>query len=140
MEAIKVMILDDDACIRKLLVKYCQEFGYDVVSYSEPLNCPSYLRQKCECSRNYSCSDIIITDINMPNMSGLDFLKHQLKNNCRGLIHHKAVMSGDISKEQEEQARQMGCAIFTKPFDLEEIGNWLKQCEQSIRKQREGEK
>mgnify|MGYP003959056111 CR=1 FL=1 len=71
---IKAIVLDDDDSIRTLTSEILKDRGYDVCASSEPLFSPVYLNEECTCSDEH-CSTIVITDINMPNLNGLEMLE-----------------------------------------------------------------
>jgi CheY-like chemotaxis protein len=76
--------------------------------------------------------DVLITDQRTPKMTGLDFIENQTRNGCKAIMKNKAVISGNWTKEECEQAKSLGCQIFNKPFRIEEISEWLDECEKSI--------
>jgi CheY-like chemotaxis protein len=58
--------------------------GYEVMSYAAPFLCPLYLLDgSCQCPTQRACCDIIITDLRMPKLSGLEFIGNQKKKNAR---------------------------------------------------------
>ncbi len=123
----RAVIIDDDCSIRSLMGEVLNERGYEVHSSSEPFSCPIYLGSRCSCPVGTNCTDIIITDINMPNMTGLEFIENQKKKNCK--VKNIAVMSGRWTDDKLQHAKVLGCHTFDKPFMLEKIENWLDCCE-----------
>ena len=83
----------------------------------------------CQCEF-FVCSDIIVTDINMPNISGLDFIENQLNHGCK--VNNFAVMSGAWTDKQAEKAKKLGLYIFKKPIDMKDFNNWLDDCEKRL--------
>ncbi|HIE44472.1 MAG TPA: response regulator [Candidatus Omnitrophica bacterium] len=80
---------------------------------------------------NYTCGDFIITDIHMPSMTGLDFIENQLRQGgCKSM--NFAVMSADWTDLQLQQAKRLGCYVLKKPFDPQELIDWLVECEKKI--------
>ncbi len=92
MERPRAVVLDDDYTIRTLVDAVLSERGYEVHGSFRPLSCPVFLDSKCSCSADTHCTNIIITDINMPEMTGLEFIEHQKRNGCK--VQNIAVMSG----------------------------------------------
>lgn len=80
MERLRAVVLDDDYTIRTLVDGVLNERGYEVHGSSGPSTCPVFLDSKCSCSVNTHCTNIIITDINMP---GLEFIENQKINECK---------------------------------------------------------
>lgn len=90
---IRSLVLEDDACLRKLIVTLLKEKGHESYAFPDPSVCPVYLKKDCPCPLDYACADIMITDIQMPNITGLKFIENQAKRFCK--IPNKAMMSGD---------------------------------------------
>ncbi len=126
---IKAIVLDDDDSIRTLTSEILKDRGYEVCASSEPLFSPVYLNEECACSDEH-CSTIVITDINMPNMTGLEFIEHQKSMGCK--FQNVAVMSGRWTNESLAHANRLGCQTFSKPFKITEIKKWLDECEDRL--------
>ena len=126
---IKAIVLDDDDSIRTLTSEILKDRGYDVCASSEPLFSPVYLNEECTCSDEH-CSTIVITDINMPNMTGLEFIEHQKSMGCK--FQYVAVMSGRWTNETLAHANRLGCQTFSKPFKITEIKKWLDEYEKRL--------
>jgi Response regulator containing CheY-like receiver, AAA-type ATPase, and DNA-binding domains len=124
---LRAIVLDDEYAMRTLIGEILEERGYDVHVSSEPFSSPIFLESKCDCPVDTPCANILITDINMPNMTGLEFIKHQKKKGCK--IQNIAVMSAGWTAEDVEHAKRLGCHTFKKPFDFDEIDKWLDSCE-----------
>lgn len=126
----RVLVFEDNEAVRSLVSSYMRERGYEVHEFSEPGACPSLLDRECPCPAGYICADIIITDIDMPNITGLEFIENQQKHGCK--VRHFAVMSGSWSDAELTHAAELGCAIFNKPFRFNELSAWLDNCEKEI--------
>jgi hypothetical protein len=48
---------------------------------------------------------------------------------CHAPPQNKIVISSAITPEQEREFRALGCHILPKPFQLEELGRMVKECE-----------
>jgi CheY-like chemotaxis protein len=127
---IRAVVLDDDGAIKALVSNLLRERGYEVYASSEPFLSQVYMGSGCSCSVGHTCTDIIITDNNMPNMSGLKFIERQKRMGCR--VQNTAVMSGSWTKEEIEHAKKLGCHVFNKPFKINEIKEWLNECEKEL--------
>ena len=126
---IKAIVLEDDDTIRILTAEILKDRGYDVYASSEPLFSPVYLNEECTSPDEY-CTTIVITDINMPNMTGLEFIEHQKSMGCK--FQYVAVMSGRWTNEALAHANRLGCQTFSKPFKITEIKKWLDECEERL--------
>ncbi len=128
-EKIRAIVLDDDSVIRNLIYDILKDRGYEAHASSEPLFCPVYLDSECSCSVEHFCTTIIITDINMPNMTGLEFIEHQKSMGCK--VQNVAVMSGRWTNEELEHAKRLDCHMLKKPFKIDELEKWLNECEKN---------
>ena len=104
----RAFVLDDDQILRELLRQVLEDRGYEVLTYSNPGLCPLYNEGSCHCTDGEACGDIIISDVNMPNVSGLGFVERQKKMECK--IKNVALMSGfwsgtDVEKQRDLVAR-----------------------------------
>ena len=75
---IRAVILDDEPVIRRMLWTLCDERGYEVFTFRDPCVCPLHTIRKCPCPDGTICADIIISDVTMLNVSGLDFIEDLL--------------------------------------------------------------
>ncbi len=130
LKKLRAIVLDDDYVLRTLIDDVLKDRGYEVHGSSEPFFCPVYLNSKCPCPVETHCTDIIITDINMPNMTGFEFIENLKRNRCK--IQKIAIMSGSWTDEQLEHAKRLGCHTFEKPFKLDEFEKWLDECEKKL--------
>ncbi len=128
--AIRVYVLDDDELIRITLSSFLEQEGYEVSAFAQPDHCPIYYSKTCGCKKGQACADIIITDLNMPGQSGMDFIENQIRRGCK--VNHIAVMSGDWSDPGLNKARHMGLMVFLKPFSILHIRKWLRQVRQEL--------
>ncbi len=127
---IRAVVIDDEDLIRNLIYDIMKKRGYEVYASSEPLLCPIYLGSKCSCPVEHFCTTIVITDIDMPNMTGLEFIEHQKSMGCK--VQNVAVMSGRWTGEEIEHAKSLDCHMFKKPFKIDEIEKWLNECEKKL--------
>jgi CheY-like chemotaxis protein len=126
----RALIFDDEKEIRNILWMLFDYRGYQVFTFPHPGICPLSKEEKCPCSTEEMCSDVILSDLNMPVKKGMDFLEEQIEKGCK--CKHFGLMSGDFTDEDVSRAKSLGVNIFKKPFTLEEITNWLDQIEQDI--------
>jgi len=122
---IRAMIFEDDSEIRSPLVKILELRGYEVLAFPRAFVC-----QTCQCPEGYVCADIIICDVSMPGLTGVQFLEHQRTRGCRN--RNVALMSGYWSESDRRRATGLGCQVFQKPFTTDELTNWLDACEKTI--------
>lgn len=114
----KVLVIDDDTDIRQA----CVEF----------LNAQNYEVQSADCGEEgiellqRSAFDIVITDLKMPGLSGLDVLKY-VKANFPSTEVIIITAYGTI--ENAVEAMRMGAYNYiTKTFDIDEFDLMIKRC------------
>jgi DNA-binding NtrC family response regulator len=126
----RALIFDDDRAIRQVLWKFFDRKGYEIFTFPNPGICPLSDEKICPCPEDQACADIIISDIKMPFMNGLDFIDEQIKKGCK--CNHLALMSGSFTDEYLTKAKSLEIKIFTKPFKLTEIEEWIESIEKNI--------
>ena len=126
----RVLIFEDNDFLRSTLKDIIVSNGYEVYDFSNPGMCPQYLSSNQNCLWDDSCSDIIISDVNMPVETGLEFIKNRLSMGCK--VKFRALMSADWAESDLQYAQKIGCKVFQKPFDLEELLQWLENCKKQI--------
>ena len=126
----RVLIFDDQKEIRQLLWSLFDRRGYEVLTFPHPGVCPLSEEHPCPCQKEQACSDVIISDLNMPFKNGLDFVEEQIHKGCR--CKNIALMSGAFTNERLAKTRSLGITIFKKPFQLADIINWLDRIEKDI--------
>ena len=131
----RVLIFDDQKEIRQLLWSLFDDRGYEVFTFPHPAICPLAEADCCPCPPDQSCTDIIISDVDMPILNGLDFIEQQIGKGCR--CKYIALMSGAFTDEQIAKATALGITLFRKPFRITDIINWLDRIEKEIDPRRE---
>ena len=127
---VRTILFEDSQEIRQLLEQFFKKRGHEVFTYEDPTRCPLQHAHDCQCTENERCADIIITDLDMPNVSGLDFLDGQMSKGCK--IQYIAIMSGAWPEASKGRAKGLGYAVFEKPFSLSALTKWLDKCEEHI--------
>lgn len=64
----RILVVDDDPRIRESLGMLLQSAGYDVVTADNGVTAVAHLRG--------TVPDVLLTDINMPQMSGVELISH----------------------------------------------------------------
>ncbi|MGB9122308.1 MAG: sigma-54 dependent transcriptional regulator [Candidatus Angelobacter sp.] len=119
---VRFMIVDDHPSIRKLCMTVGTSVGFSCVEAESAEAALSQLEN--------DSPDIILTDLMMPNMSGLEFLPRVKQLLPRTEI---AIMTGHGSIETAVQAMKLGAYDYiTKPFRVEELKLLLQRMVEKI--------
>jgi two-component system response regulator AtoC len=111
----RILVADDDAAIRSVLRDFLEDEGYDI---SEAENGPQVLTALHD--QNGASPHLVLMDVRMPELSGLDVLRDARKspNDQLPVIIMTAFGTSNIAIE----AMQLGAYDYiTKPFDLEDV-------------------
>jgi len=128
----RAIIFDDEPSVLELLDAVLSRRGYEVMSFSKPVVCPIYENNETTCTNEYPCADVIITDFNMPKMTGIELLKKQMEYGCRLSSKNKALISAYLDDEAQKSIEQLGCSYLSKPFRISTLSLWLDDCEKRI--------
>lgn len=134
---LRIIIFEDDPLSRELLLRSIGQLGHEVLAFPDPLACPLYTRDDCSCSQQHPCGDLLISDNRMPRMTGLEFVRRQAEQGCKGAAVNKALISGAWTDAQRLEAQRLGCKILGKPFSPTELLAWIREREASINPHRQ---
>lgn len=126
----RAVIFDDNDLIRRNLWYFFDQRGYEVYTFRGPGICPLHVVRECPCPGDTSCADLIISDVNMLGMNGIDYIERLIRKGCK--VRNFAFMSGYFTPTDMERTAKLGCALFSKPFDMHSIAAWVELVEQSI--------
>ncbi|MFT5925143.1 MAG: DNA-binding NtrC family response regulator [Paraglaciecola sp.] len=107
---IKILIVDDEPLIVDEVKETLNDEGYDCFSANN-------VNDAIDIARNNSDIDLILTDLNMPGKSGLDFISIM-----EAEFNHKftfIVMSGHGSSDVESAITAQGFNFLRKPIDVD---------------------
>ena len=121
---IRLLIVDDEQSIRKLCMTVGEALGFACMEAESGETALALLEEQP--------AHIILTDLVMPHMSGLEFLERVKKMLPRTEV---AVMTGHGSVETAVQAMKLGAYDYIgKPFSpLEELRLFLRRMAEKIR-------
>jgi CheY-like chemotaxis protein len=128
----RTILLEDDDQMRQMLTLLLERRGHEVLAFSSPAACSIFLDPACQCPQQHPCADILITDLNMPIMNGLEFIHLQEQRGCKGMTENKLLLSANIDQKQVAQAQKLGCAVMRKPFRLTNLLAWIAEAENRI--------
>ncbi len=121
---IRLLIVDDEQSIRRLCVTVGEALGFVCLEAASGESALAVLEQQP--------AHMILTDMVMPHMSGLEFLEKVKKMLPRAEV---AVMTGHGSVETAVQAMKLGAYDYiAKPFSpLEELRLFLRRMAEKVR-------
>jgi signal transduction histidine kinase len=125
----RILVIEDEDDVRESYLDMFEFFGYEVDS------APNGREGVVKVTNNDY--DIVITDLNMPEMDGIEVLKVVKKNKPYIEV---IVITGYATLENAIKAMKIGAYdYFTKPIDLEHVKIVLAKCIQSIKARKENE-
>ena len=121
---IRLLVVDDEQSIRRLCMTVGESMGFACLEADSAESALVLLEQQP--------AHMILTDLVMPHMSGLDFLAKVKKLLPRSEV---ALMTGHGSIETAVQAMKLGAYDYiTKPFSpLEELRLFLRRMSEKVR-------
>ncbi len=125
----KILVIDDEDDVRESYIDMFEFFGYEVDSAPNGREGVVKVTEK-----DY---DIVITDLNMPEMNGIEVLKRVKKNKP---FIEVIVITGYATLENAIKAMKIGAYdYFTKPIDLEHVKLVLAKCVRLLKARKENE-
>ena len=111
LESLSVMVLDDEPIVGKRLKPALEKSGFEVECYEHPAEAVERLEEKA--------FDIIVTDLRMDGMDGIEILEHVMKH-CE---HTRVILiTGYATVEVAREALVKGAFDFiSKPFKPKDL-------------------
>lgn len=112
-----VLIIDDAAFSRRMLRKYLQVDGYEILEAANGAEGLEMIK-----SNRPGC---VLTDLLMPNVSGLELLERLRQENLKVPV---IIISADIQDSSRQQGMELGATGFiNKPAKEDEVRQAVKQ-------------
>ncbi|MGA9290816.1 MAG: response regulator [Anaerobacillus sp.] len=113
----KILIVDDQYGIRILLNEIFQKEGYQTYQAANGVQALSIVKSEDP--------DLVILDMKIPGMDGLEILKRIKKMEARALV---IIMTAYGELDMIHEAMDLGAIThFAKPFDIDEIRAAVKK-------------
>lgn len=106
----KLLVVDDDAHIRKLVAMYLRDAGFDVAQAATGEEAMQLAGRER--------FDVVLVDLILPHYGGFR-LSQKLK--AMASPPRVVIISGDDSQQSREGAAESGDAFLPKPFTREEL-------------------
>ena len=113
------MLVDDEEIVRNVISEVLTDLSYHVVSFSSASEALEYYK------KNVSEIDVVISDMRMPNMNGLQLYKKLNSMNPNLMFIMLSGFVDEISLEEDEKTLVLAKPISVKTLD-EAIKKLLK--------------
>jgi CheY-like chemotaxis protein len=118
-----ILLLDDELSVGVSMRLVLERLGYRVSSFASPLDALARFRAG---PRDF---DLVITDLTMPQMSGLEFAEQVLRAQADARVFLASGFSGGLT---QEKVRALGLrGLFMKPFSYERLALELRRALES---------
>ncbi len=123
----KVLLVDDESHFRFAAKMVLKRAGFEVTDASNAKTALDVLQEHLHENKYY---DLLIMDIVMPGMSGIDLIEALSKGNIRVPI---LIVSGIADSEMIQELKSKGCTnILFKPFEpnqlIDRVNQVLSSC------------
>ena len=109
----RILIVDDKSTIAKVIQVYISDL-YDCIYFEDPLKAIAWMQEG-------NIPDLIISDIYMPNMSGVEFLDYLKKNDLFKSIPFVILSSEDSTSQKIALLEKGADDYISKPFNPMEL-------------------
>ncbi|RLB11572.1 MAG: response regulator [Deltaproteobacteria bacterium] len=117
----RLLIVDDSATMRKIIMRGIRQSGLNVDEFLEAGNG----KEALQVLSSNGGVDVILTDVNMPEMNGLELLE-ALKSSGETKDIPVVMITTEGSEAVVEKAKQLGVSGFIrKPFTPETLSSTL---------------
>lgn len=126
-KSFKILVVDDDPIARDVVFSILSQEGYYVVSAKDGFEAIDVIRKE-----NF---DMLITDLVMPGIDGIELIKSSLKINPELAT---VIITAYGTLDSALKAIDLGAYDYiTKPFKIEEILFLVARCKKMLKLQRE---
>ena len=129
---IRILLFEDEHAVRRPLSNFLRSKGHEVLEFPSPLSCTLMADKQCDCTRDHACADMMITDMKMPEMTGLELIRMMKERSCHTPPKNKVVITSSLTPEQSMEIQNLGCHFLPKPFHFEDIFSLVEDCEKNV--------
>ncbi len=115
----RVLLVDDSPFFRNMLTPLLTVAGYEVTTLESPLEA----LKLCEADRRF---DVIVSDIEMPEMSGFEFAE-RIKADSKWQDVPLVALSSHATPQDIDKGREVGFNRYVAKFDRETLLSTLSQ-------------
>ncbi len=110
---VNILVIDDETMTLKMTKQGLERSGFNVAIFSRPLESLEYFKT------HHQVIDMVITDKNMPQMSGVQIIEEYRKYNSMVPIF---VLTGFSDPEEDRMMMELGATkVLMKPLSIRDI-------------------
>ena len=114
-----VLLAEDDDAFRHLIASVLAQDGYEVLEAGDGLGLLANIESTLTVRREPADHFLVVTDVRMPGLSGLDVLAIL---RCANWATPVILITAFGDEATHAEGRELGAAaIFDKPFDVEKL-------------------
>ena len=115
----RILVIDDEEPIRRLFARFLDKRGYDVLCVAGAAEGLAAFREEP--------ADLVITDLLMPGMNGLELIRHLHRHTPDLPIFAMSGGADAVGESDLVRAAESGAVfVFAKPLRLEEIADLIR--------------
>ncbi len=114
-----ILTVDDSASVRQMVTFTLKNEGYDIIEAIDGVDALTKIEEKP--------ADMVITDLNMPNMDGIELIK-KLRANPQFKFIPIIFLTTESQSEKKQAGKEAGATGWiVKPFKPEQLVNVIKK-------------
>lgn len=117
----RILIVDDEPDLLKMVEMYLKAWGFEIDAFTDPVKALGYFQ------KNHAFFSLVLTDVRMPHMSGLELAQHILRIKPDMKIMLMTAFQIDLLTLETSLPIIRHEDILKKPFRLKEICGSVKK-------------
>lgn len=115
----KILVIDDSAVFRKIVSVHLKSASFELIEAVDGQDALNKLKE--------TKVDLIVSDMNMPNMDGISFIKN-VKNDPNHKFTPIIMLTTESQEEKKKEGLSAGArAWLTKPFNPDELVSTIQK-------------
>jgi CheY-like chemotaxis protein len=114
----RILVAEDDAAMRRVILETLQKDGYDVTEVADGGRLLVTIAGEIIHRDGAELVDLLVSDVRMPICTGLQMLEQLRAAHCRMPI---ILMTAFGDDKMRRQAHTLGAVLLDKPFQLAEL-------------------
>ncbi len=114
-----IMTVDDSASIRQMIAFMLKSEGYDVIEAEDGVDALAKLEERT--------ADLILTDLNMPNMNGIELIKNLRTNDTYRFTPIMLLTTVSQEEKKLEGKRAGATGWIVKPFNSDQLSACIRK-------------